>query len=348
MLNAQRLVWLAFLAVAVVLVVGCGDDSATGPRSPGDLVFYLNDANLHDTFYAYHPITNHLDTISAPFSARYGLTASSDGSRLYCCQGGNVIVADTAFGIITALPYNSTDGAAVSPDGRYVAFCSDSILTILHTKDFSIVYQDTVNTSSGIFSSDSKHFFCSAGAAGREVFQVSLGETGTSISRREFSSRVLHVVPSYDRRKWFLYLRVTNNLARLQVYDVLKDSVESSISLYPGQGYLELCPNGRYLAVSYPGTMGSDPAPSRFTLFDTRANEILSDVETGDLIDQNGDSVLYLPISAMRWAPDQCHLVALGGPYRETFIVFNLCEMKVERTIYVSRHSTLQWVTCKN
>jgi len=201
------------------------------------------------------------------------MTASSDGTILYVVAKNDTIMVfdlDTKT-IITELPYEAKGGVAVSPNGQLVAILGDD-LYILNTSDYSVVFHDTNRVSSGIFSSDSRSFYCAAdetGTGSYYAYKVDLDDDFL-VTRKGFAGgNTIGVIPSYDEERWFVYLYGAGFRSFFKVYDVETDSIIFSEFITPGAGYMALTPDGKYLFYTNPGTLLFGPprtnSVSKFT-----------------------------------------------------------------------------------
>ena len=218
------------------------------------------------------------------------MTVSSDGTIPYVVAKNDTIMVvdlDTKT-IITKLPYEAKGGVAVSPDGQLVAILGDD-LYILNTSDYSLVFHDTSEVQSGVFSSDSKSFYCTADETGTgscHAYKVDL-DNDFFVTRKWFADgMVVGIILSVDQEKWFLYLRCGEFCYFFEAYDAETNSIIFSEFITPGTGYMALTPDGKYLFYTNPGTLlfGLPPLSS-FTAFDVEANDIYQVISTAGIPD---------------------------------------------------------------
>ena len=89
------------------------------------------------------------------------------------------------------------------------------------------------------------------------------------------SGGVVHVVPSEDNTRLFLYLNYGHPTWSFEVYEPYLDSIIFQDFLIPGAGQIAITPDGRYVFYSSPGRTGTDPLPMQFLIFyDVQSNEI--------------------------------------------------------------------------
>jgi hypothetical protein len=226
-----------------------------------------------------------------------------------------VVVDTDSFSLITELPYKPRLWPAVSPNNEYLAITGDD-LHILRTSDYSLLFSDTDITDFGKFSSDSRDFYCAAGwssVSSGLVYKVDLSDGSFPVERHPFDDGgVVHVVPSIDETKWFLYLNVPSIwTCAFQVYDVAMDTVIFREVLVPGAGDVAITPDGHTAFYTNPGRSITDPiAPPGFTIFDVDANMIDTVVE--DIEFFTGSTWMASP-NQIVVTPDGRWLVILGG-----------------------------------
>jgi len=138
-----------------------------------------------------------------------------------------------------------------------VAILGDD-LYILNTSDYSLVFHDTSEVQSGVFSSDSRSLYCTADVTGTGsclAYKVDL-DNDFLVTRRGFvGGNTIGIIPSYDEERWFVYLYGAGFRCFFKVYDVETDSIIFSEFITPGAGYMALTPDGKYLFYTNPGTL---------------------------------------------------------------------------------------------
>jgi hypothetical protein len=296
-----------FLLVA--LLWSC-HDKGVEPKLPKDYVVYFAQFDFVQKVYAFHPTTLRLDSTDIPWNPGGGITVSADGSRLYLNDQTKVVVVDTGtYSLVSELPYPSRWPVAVSPDNQLVAVTGDD-LHILRTSDYSVVFSDTDRTGNGWFSPDSKTFFCAAWGGGTgKAYAVNLADSTYPVTRKAFGG-VVHVKPSMDQTKWFLYCN-GGGASAFKVYDVSADSIIFQQSLYPGYGEFAVSPDGKYVFYTNPGRTGTDVPKLEFTIFDVKANQVSKVVTDTAIFSDSGKWVA--PPNLVAVTPDSRCLTILGG-----------------------------------
>ena len=192
-------------------------------------------------------------------------------------------------------------------------------LYILSTRDYSVIFSDTVKCKSGEFSYDCTHFYCSFGAStttSGETYIVDLSDTLHPVTSRlpAAAGSVLQTVPTHDNSRLLRYAVIQKPLCSFDVYDVQSDSVFFTDYLEPGYGEIALSADGRKAFYTNCGNTSSDypPAPGTFTVFDIETNTIQDTISGYDYppVLQSGCSS---PPGIMAVTPDGRWLVFLGG-----------------------------------
>ena len=300
-------------AILSCFLMGFSCDKPVEPVEPKDYPVYITDVN-RSVLFTYYPKTLQIDSVAIPWRAEEGITVSADGSRLYLATNSNVTVIDSkSHSLIAELPYRPHTPVAVSPDNQLVAITGDD-LTILRTSDYSVVFSDTDKTENGCFSADGKRFYCAAGWSTNTVgvvYKVDLSDSLFAVDRLPIADGgVIHVVPSFDETKLFLYLNVPGTYA-FEVYDVMLDSIIFREFLVPGAGEIAVMLDGRYVVYTNPGVSGTGPpSTGTFKIFDVVANEILAEVSAYDYVDS---LPALIPPYTMAVSPEGRWLVLLGG-----------------------------------
>jgi hypothetical protein len=322
-----------------LLVVSCHDKGVEPNGVPIDYrVYFSSETTGSPKLFAFHTTTLAIDSTSIPFGSLGGVTVSANGDRLYINDGIKVHVLDAStLEVITELPYPSLSPVAVSPDDRLVAITGND-LTIFRTSDYSVVFSDTDITRQGMFSSDSRVFFCPAGEsslAPRVVYSVDLAHRPYRVNHKAFSDgSVAEVVPSHDNAKWFMYLRIGTLVSAFEVYDVRADSVIFRTALRPGSGRLVLTPDNRYVFYTNPGGgLIGPPPPSGFSVYDVRANTAREIIDTSFFDGVYGDSVAWWsPPTYLAVTPDGRWLVMMSGMMTAQAVY--LWDISAERPVY--------------
>ena len=323
---------MALASCAVVIVITC--DKPFEPVEPKDYPFYTANLNPTSQLFVFHPISNKVDSVEIPGYAYPGLTVSADGKLLYIAQGTSVVVVETdSFNYVTELMYPQEYPVEVSPDNRLIALTGDD-LYVLRTSDYSLVFSDTSETIYGNFSSDSRDFYCSSRISQDSaylVYNVDLSDSLFPITRKSFAGRsVVHVVPSIDETKWFLYSNVALWTSAFEVYDAINDTIIFTDILVPGSGSIAMTPDGRYVFYTSPGGTGTDPPPDNsFTIFDVGANQIDTIIKDRDFF---SDSGWVRPPSIVSVSPDGKWLGMLGG--QGIYGSFYLYDIEKKKLVY--------------
>lgn len=324
---------LLFTAILSCFLMGFSCGKSVKPVEPTDYRFYLVNL-IPSELFIFHPTTKKLDSVSIPWFPYPGITSSADGKLLYIAQGTSVAVVETdSFSLVTELAYPQEYPVVVSPDDRFIALTGD-FLFILRTSDYSLVFADTIQSINGRFSSDSKSFFCASRISpdsSNLVYKVDLSDNLFSVTRKAFPGRgIVHVVPSVDNSKWFLYSNVALWTSAFDVYDVIRDSIIFTHILVPGSGSIATTPDGRYAFYTSPGNTGTTPPPDySFTIFDVSANKIDTIIKEPEFF---SDSTWFGPPTIMTVSPDSRWLGILGG--RMINVAFYIYDIDKKKLIY--------------
>ena len=302
-------------AILSCFLLGFSCGKSVEPVEPTDFQFYIANVYPSSELFTFHPTTNKIDSISIPWFPERGITASADGKLLYIAQGTSVAVVETdSFSLVTELVYWHEYPVVVSPDNQFIALTGDTLF-ILRTSDYSLVFSEAIQTAHGRFSSDSKSFYCSSQISPDSfhlVHKVDLSDNLFSVTRKAFPGRVIvHVVPSVDDSKWFLYSNVALWTSAFDVYDVIRDSIIFTHILVPGSGSIATTPDGRYVFYTSPGNTATNPPPDfSFTIFDVNANDIDTVIKDPDFF---SDSTWFGAPTSMSVSADGKWLGILGG-----------------------------------
>jgi DNA-binding beta-propeller fold protein YncE len=327
---------LFFGAIALsVFCLGFSCNKSIEPVEPKDYPFYLTDAG-NDQIFVFHPTTQQLDSMSVPWGVGAAVTVSADGKLLYVALGSSVLVVDAkSLSTVDEILYPHTQPVAVSPDNKLIAIFG-SELYILKTSDYSLIFKDTAEFEykSGVFSSDSRTFYCASTmdfSSLHGVFKVNLSDSLFPIIKRGFTTgAVTQVVPSIDESKWFLYLSVGLWTYSFEVYDTVLDSIIFEDVLVPGAGYLAMSPDGRYVYYTSPGRTATDP-PSDMSIktFELSKNEIKDTINCDEYC---VFSTGFGPPAQLAVSPDGRWLGILGG--QMSIYVFILYDLATEKFVY--------------
>ncbi|MBD3402965.1 hypothetical protein GF420_08715, partial [candidate division GN15 bacterium] len=305
--SVWRRLWPVFVsAVILALIVACnGDDPPVGPEPVEEYVVYFWDGDVPAWYYRYYPATNSVDSFKVPFETYWGYELSADGSRLYACGLDSVYVVDVTDSpiVVDHIPGRYRGGVAVSRDGPLIAL-SGAELQILRSSDHSLVFSDTDETHSGVFSYDSRALYAVDWNAGDHwgVYRVSLDDT-TDVSRKQFLSTPgcpcspLRVVPLQDESIWLVYQKLQTGPFdyRLELYDPLLDSVLWSQFLSPGHGDAVLTPDGRFAYVTNPGTiLHGPPPPKEIYRIDLETGQLDATISTAAIPGPDGNRAVVI------------------------------------------------------
>lgn len=347
----------SFMAVAAagaglyICFVSCNSGDPLGPVEAKDYVVYLRDNVTHGTIFGYHTVTEEVDSFQVPYAASRGPTVSADGRWMYFGSTTTAVIELNSFTLVEELPYNGTEGVAVSPDNRLVAVLGDG-LHILNTSDFSEVFHDTDKVSGGIFSADSKSFYCQSRVQeGFYVYKVDVRDD-SAVTRKFFSNCYpIRVLPSPDQSKWFLYVQFPVELPVVpvfEIYDVGTDSIIFVDTLHAGYGDMELTPDGKYAFCTEPGDprFTGDP-PFTITVFDVERNELHKIIDTR-VTEVPGDPDFYgFNVGKISITPDGRWLIGGMARHGDYLVALDVHLMELVKYVQVENSSSLLYTTCQ-
>jgi len=354
----QYLIHRTAAICVTVIVLGlalscCDDDNPVKPppndSDTVDYVAYFADASHPYTYFAYHTATETVDSFILPFKSDSGFAISPDGTMMYLNTGHSLAtVGLDSFTIIEEYPIEARGRQlSISPDGSYLSILEKE-LTILRMADLSVVYHDDGYSFNGIFSADSKAFYCSTFDSTGWIFahKIILSDPIYADTIYLPDGAVWRVLPNSDETKWFVFIWIWNDIFLFDAYDLVMDSIIYRKSFAPGHGDMELTPDGRNVIFSQPGRLNSDvPAPDYFTIFDVDANDIDRQVSTKGICEQSpyGFSTGELCIT-----PDGRHLIsiwAIGGGF---LFDFDLKTMTFDTCIFMAHNMYLIGLACQS
>ena len=305
------------VGLTVVLFACCDRENPFKPPPDADTTdykVYFNDAEHLYTYFAYHTATKSVDSFTLPYPSDRGFAISPDGKTMYLNTGTSIAVIDLdSLVVLDERPINVIGYmVTISPDGQYLAVMEPE-LAIVQVCDFSTIFYDDGYSGNGIFSADSKTFYCATFDSGGYLFahKISLSNTITADTIYFPGGDAWRIVPNRSQTTWFLFLWVRLDYFIFRVYDPLVDSTLFDYLFAPGHGDMLITPDGRYVVFSQPGRLNSDvPAPSYFTVFDVAANRIADTVSVRGIAD--GTNPTFMPIGELCITPNGRHLVGLG------------------------------------
>ena len=279
---------LAIAGLALLWSFGCDDKPtehlATEPTEPRDYAAYFCN-NLHNegnSYFAYHPLTNELDSFYLPFENRP--VVSADGRSMYIrdnTRNVTAIVDLDSREIIGHLPYGYP--IAASPDGEWLAVY-DNGLHLLHSCAYREVFYDS-SLAGGVFSRNSLRFYGAPKAGG--VYRLDLSRPPFSVTRRSLPfGMVTDLAPSPDESRLYLYLQSRSWDHYFVVLDWDRDSLIFTHYFWPGFGSLEAALDGHYVFYTNAGTMmGSTPGAPWVMVYDARRNVAAPVITTVGILD---------------------------------------------------------------
>ncbi len=329
---------LLFTAILSCFLLGFSCDKPTEPVPVKDYVFYFNDASYFDRYFRYHSATKRVDTLNIPYNSRAGFAVSADGSRLYLSDGiKTVVMTSDSFQVIAEIPYGG--GVSVSPDNRFVAIVGIGIV-MLSTKDYSLVFSDSIPVMRGKFSRDSRTFYC---ISSPNVIKVDIGNSTFDLTAKFFAGAALRwIIPSVDENKWILYRQFQTFGYLFEVYDVAQDSIVYQELLSPGAGDIEVTPDGRYVFYTNPGTLLFGPPPGPLAVFDIERNSVIDTILTPSPV--NG----FMVPRNLCITPDGRKLVVIGARGYGEFSVIDVRKLEVIEHYYLGNNVDIWDVVCQN
>ncbi len=262
---------VAFVLVQLSVLTGCRDKVIDPPATHSAYtVFFYNwgmagKPGEYKAYYRYQMETQKLDSFwlnTYPIK----MFASADGRRLFVkppiTSMIQVVDADNLTRI-GELPV--TGELSASPDNRYLAICTGPGLTVLDASSYAIVFQDTGQLGSGVFSKDSRRFYArgvAQNSTGRSNYLYSLSVRGWDATRKQIRDLGGFIMRINSEASLMFYMYSVSTFVDLfRVYDILKDSILFEEPLIPGNGDLIVNPRGEHVYVSNTGTILVGPPP---------------------------------------------------------------------------------------
>jgi len=357
--HVRSVVAIIVLMIVVAWIwVGCSDSSPTSPGKPKDYTIYFceYDEEYTQAFkcYGYHTTNQTIDTIPLPVYPVAGMAVSAEGTLLYVTQSQSVAIVDLfTLEVIKELPYADVREIAVSENDSLIAFLGDE-LNILKTSDYSLFFHDSVKVFHGIFSKDSKSFYCCyVYDSPYLAYKVELYDS-IKVTTKEFSSGgnlmyVGGIIPDEEESKWFLYLQFGTYDFFFSVYDIIQDEFIFSEYVRPGRGQLAVTKNDQYLFYTNSGgKIGAYDPPCSLTVFDINRNEIAKRINTTLYIDSAGiiDTV-YFPTDVIAITPDDKWLLGISKYGCDEIIIINVETLEIEKILRLGGYHCLDLPTCQ-
>jgi len=341
------------VGLTVVLFACCDRENPFKPppdTEEKDYKVYFADADHPYTYFAYHTATGVLDSFTLPYRCDSGFAVSPDGTTMYLHTAHSVVVVDLDSLTLRAEHTLETKGnqMSISPDGAFLGVLHTE-LTIVRTSDFSVVYHGAAYSFNGIFSSDSKTFYCATIDEQNYIYlnRIRLGDSLSVDSTYFADGATWRIVPTRDESLWFLFLWIWNDIFVFEAYNTLTDSVIYRMGFAPGHGDMEITPDGRYVIFSQPGRLNSDvPPPPYFTIFDVCANDIFREVNTTQT-DNEGNPV-YFPVGELCITPDGKHIIGTRGIVGGHIFDFDLQKMRFVNYLFIGDSRALIGLTCQS
>ncbi len=300
----------ALLCVAVSLLLTKCADKSTDPPPDGPKDYVVYGWNPYGgNLVGYHTLTGAVDSIPLPFSDVFGLKASPDGRKLYFKRLAGVSALDVASPeIIFDLPCGDVWDIVHSPDGNMIALLSDSLI-ILRASDHFVLFRDTVPTTTGTFSNDSKLFYCRYGFYGDPPTLTPLAcigiDSGSILWKRSVPFALgISTMIAKDNVTLIAYQH-----GKLQVYDVERDTLLFDRALGRTGHDMVASPDGTRFYLTVPGDIDWPPAPYTFAVYDFPGNRMLDSVRIPYSAGGRCSASDYIPAGYMAMTPDG-HLIA--------------------------------------
>lgn len=327
----RSILTLAITLTAVCSFLASCDRDPVSHGNPKSYFMYSRDTQYDSVFYSIDATTGALDTIPITVTSDDGdLSVSGDGKYLYIDHGAGISEVSTeTFAEVRYFPHSPLCEAVSSPNGQFLAILGDSV-KILRLPSYEVIYSDTLNMATGVFSADGYTLYATSRRPGfpSDFAIVHLGHvpTRTLLSLPQ-EGAAIRIVPSPDEKVLHLYVRLGTNLSRYIVYDTETDSVVMRADMPPGPGEIVVTPNGKYVFVSNGGGLSDVAPPSGFFAFDGRTHQLLKFIDTRGL--PGPFPADYLPILHLELTPDGKTLIALVSPYGPWLVALDVNSLTV-------------------
>ncbi len=271
---------------------------------------------------------------------------SADGRLLYISETTSISAIDIETrSVVKQFP--GMVRATISPDGSLVALHGGSTLQLVSAEDFTVKYQDSVNSMPGAFTADGKRlYYCGAES---DSLGLRTSFVGVLNIGDQFESYRIHlpagarlgelrqVLPSPDESRLYLYEQRGDCPAYFVAYDLSSDSTIFVGEVDPGYGGMIMANDGRYIVCTNAApalTWVSDAYPE-LLVYDAQNSFALTKITTADC--PSLDSALT-SFNAGTKTPDGRWLL-VGGSTDPHILVIDMPKMEVVDCIEVgNRH----------
>jgi hypothetical protein len=307
-------------------------------------------------YYAYHPLNGALDSFQLSRQCAWGLTASANGKLLYVSGYSTTNVFDMeTHSLVRDFPQKAT--VAVSPDKGLIALQGYPTLKLMSAENYSILYEDTMHTWGGVFTPDSKRFYCCAehldslghfaGDSHVEVIDIGGGYQVTAIDLPDeseyFDDPVYRLQPSPDESRLYM-LRGPGHVEYFEVLDIASGLDVFKDPTPPGGGQIVTSNDGRYVICTIPESLldEGDGEPVEFNVYDVESSFAASKFSTADC--PSLDSAIT-PFCGLAKTPDGKWLL-VGGTMEPTVLVMDMSTMEVVDCFDLPGRYRC-WLTCQ-
>ena len=347
------ILWIYFsIMVIAVCFAGCDCDKPTEPKPEElkDYSVYFWDGATPYWQYAYHPLTNQLDSFYMPYEWGW-IVPSADGKIGYYRADGlsGTLMVDLesaecgdSLTVLGELPYSGV--WAASSDGELLVAHSSNTTFLLRATDYSVVLvADTILDGFISFAPTGQRLYM---GYNHGVAILDYSTSPTTFTSKRFEEGLLYgFATSHDETKWFLYLNSGGPNFLFAVYDVATDSIIFDDYITPGFGRLVMSQDGRYVIYTNPGNMSYGPGPPLIYVYDVKSNRRAEVIDTRGVLEPPYD--IGVPAGSICVTPDGCWLVVsyMGYPY---IMTVDMQSMQIVRHLILGGCRFLQPLKCQS
>jgi DNA-binding beta-propeller fold protein YncE len=255
-----------------------------------DYSVYFGDLQS-DVKYEYHPRTNSIDSFLIPGSINSFLSISPDGKNLFAWGNQQIIKYDLATSSVIQF-WPRAGSIVVAPDGNMAAVF-DGDFYLIAMRGGTVLYHDTSRFFLGAFSRDSKAFYATRYYQVSQVIRIDLRH-GIHSDSLEVDQTLSYAIEADANGDGFFLLSQEMETDVLAHYDWGGHSSDWRQPMLPGEGDIQLSPDGKILYISNPGPLINSGQPSAdppwtITGLDTEQFDTLFEIST--ITNFDGDTV---------------------------------------------------------